>query len=217
MDLILSLIREEPMASNMAARRAAKANRRKAIVAEKRKSEMFADTLAERVRRAASTPIRHCLLTDRLFEHGIGTLILTRGATREYLSMGMFLVDVFCLGIKDAAFRTIAGSDFDEYIAAANLPVPAVPVDPGIARKLLREVATWSESIGFAPHRDFAVIEQLFGDASAAACDAAFQFGRDGKPFYMASPSETPAQVRHRIEQLRARLGNGGFHFIAAA
>jgi len=33
----------------------------------------------------------------------------------------------------------------------------------------------------------------------------------------MASPSETPAQIRHRIEQLRARLGNGGFHFIAAA
>src|SRR6266702_2912885 len=116
-----SLIREEPMASNMAAKRAAKANGRKAIVAEKRKAEMFTDTLAERVRRAARAPIRHCLLTDRLFEHGIGTLILTRGATPEYLTMGMFLVDVFCLGIKDAALRTIAGSAFDDYIAAGNL------------------------------------------------------------------------------------------------
>lgn len=49
------------MGTNIAARRAAKANRRKAIVAEKRKAEMFAGALTERIRRAAIAPIRHCL------------------------------------------------------------------------------------------------------------------------------------------------------------
>src|SRR3984893_15960799 len=106
MDPTPSLIREEPMASNMAAKRAAKANRRKAIVAEKRKAEMFADSLAERVRRAARVPIQYCLLTDGLFGLGIGTMILARGVTADALSVAIFLVDVHCLGIKDVMFRT---------------------------------------------------------------------------------------------------------------
>jgi hypothetical protein len=34
-------------------------------------------------------------------------------------------------------------------------------VEPSMARKLLRDVVAWSRSIGFAPHRDFAVVERL--------------------------------------------------------
>jgi len=70
-------------------------------------------------------------------------------------------------------------------------------VDPSYARKLLRDVAAWAASIGFAPHRDFAAIERLFGDVSADASHAAFQFGREGKPLYVQSPTQlrlpTPA------------------------
>jgi hypothetical protein len=40
------------------------------------------------------------------------------------------------------------------------------------ARKLLRGLAAWSQSIGFAPHRDFAAVEPIFGDVNADASDA---------------------------------------------
>ena len=64
---------------NMAARRGAKANRRKAIVAQKRKAAALGETLAGRVARAAATPILHCLLTHNMFESGMGNLVLVRG------------------------------------------------------------------------------------------------------------------------------------------
>jgi len=211
-----ALIREDDMGSNIAARRAAKANRRKAIVAEKRKAELLAGTMAERVRRAASTPIRHCLLTDALFEVGIGTLILTRGITPDHLAMGLFLVDVFCLGVKDVSFRPISGLDLETYLGIADEAQPSRSVDPSYARKLLRDVAVWSESIGFPPHRDFAAVERLFGDVSIDACDATFQFGRGGKPFYMPGPSESPDQVRRRMAQLRTRFGDECFELMAS-
>lgn len=60
--------------SNLAARRAAKANRRKTIVAHKRRAEAFEGTLAGQVVSAAGLPIRHCLLTENVFGTGIGTL-----------------------------------------------------------------------------------------------------------------------------------------------
>lgn len=190
------------MASNMALKRAAKANRRKAVVAGKRKLELVSDTLTARVLRAAQAPIRHCLVPATLFDSGIGTVILARGMATNHLAVGVFLVDTWCLGIKDTFFRPVDAEMFAKMIAGLGDAARLESVDPSYARKLLRDAAAWAASIGFSPHRDFAAVEQLFGDVRADACDATFQFGREGKPFYLPGPNESPTQVRHRSRQL---------------
>jgi hypothetical protein len=92
-----------------------------------------------------------------------------------------------------------------------------VDVDPAYARKLLRDLAAWSKSIGFAPHRDFAAVERMFGDVSADASEENFRFGRDGKPVYIPGPTDTGPLIQRRIAQLRNILGDDGFGFEAAA
>jgi hypothetical protein len=94
---------------------------------------------------------------------------------------------------------------------------PLVSAGPSYARKLLRDLAAWSQSIGFAPHRDFAAVERMFGDVSADASDAVFRFGRDGKPVYIPGPNETAPLIRRRVEQLQKHLGDDGFGFEIAA
>jgi hypothetical protein len=91
------------------------------------------------------------------------------------------------------------------------------PVDPSYARKLLRDLAAWSQSIGFAPHPDFAAVERIFGDVNADASDAVFWFGRDGKPVYIPGPNDTAPLIRRRIAQLQKHLGDDGFGFETAA
>jgi len=205
------------MATNMAQKRAKKAQRRKEVVAQKRKAEMLEAGLSAQVLRAVEAPIQYCLLTESLFEIGIGTLVLARGATRHHLAMSSFLIDVFCLGIKDVMFKRLEGEVFEEYMDRANAGAPLVSVDPSYARKLLRDLAAWSQSIGFAPHRDFTAVERIFGDVSADASEASFRFGRDGKPVYVPGPTETAPLVRQRIEQLRKHLGDDGFLLETAA
>ena len=195
------------MALNMALKRAAKANRRKIVLAEKRKLELRNDTLAERVIRASRAPIQHCLVPETLFDQGLGSVVLARGFTSSYLTLGLFLVDAWCLGIKDVCFRSADAETFESMIEAVNETMPMASVDPSYARKLLRDVAAWAAPIGFAPHRDFAAVEQLFGDVSADASHATFQFGREGKPLYMSGPNESPAQIGHRLAQLRNGRG----------
>ena len=56
------------MASNMALKRAAKANRRKVVVAKKRRLELLNDSLTARVLRAAHAPIQYCFVPETLFE-----------------------------------------------------------------------------------------------------------------------------------------------------
>jgi len=196
------------MAKNMAAQRALKANRRKAIVAEKRKADAVAGSLAARVRRAAALPIRQCLVSETLFRGGIGQVILTRGVSSLSFELASFLVDVHCLGVKDVVFRTIESEEYEDYVAALESATALVAVAPADARKLLRDAAAWAGQFGFPPHKDYAVVERAFGDASAEASEAVFEFGRDGKPFYVSGPFDTPAQIRRRTEMLYKRFGN---------
>ncbi|MGZ5882608.1 MAG: hypothetical protein ACXWJO_12705, partial [Xanthobacteraceae bacterium] len=114
-------------------------------------------------------------------------------------------------------FQPVEGEILDMYLDKTDAASPLVPVNPSYARKLLRDLAAWSQSIGFTPHRDFAAVEPLFGEVDPNASDAVFQFGRDGKPLYIPGPSESALQVRRRIEHLRKTLGDGGFGLETAA
>ena len=129
----------------------------------------------------------------------------------------MFLIDVFCLGIKDVMFESVESEAFEMYMDATDAASPMAPVDPGYACKLLRDLVAWSQSIGFAPHPDFAAVERIFGDVSADASDAVFRFGRDGRPVYIPGPNDTAPLIRRRIEQLQKYLGDDGAGFETAA
>jgi hypothetical protein len=205
------------MATNIALKRARKAQRRKQVVTQKRRAEALETSLPARALRAAGAPIQHCFLAEAVFDIGIGTLVLARGATPHHVVLSSFLIDVFCLGIKDVMFEAVESEVFEQYMDATDAGSPMVAIDPSYARKLLRDLAAWSLSIGFEPHRDFAAVERVFGDVSANANDAVFQFGRDGKPVYIPGPNDTAPLIERRIKQLRKYLGDDGFRLETAA
>jgi hypothetical protein len=203
--------------TNMALKRARKAQKRKHVVAQKRRVEALEASLPAQVLRAADAPIRGCFVTEGLFEIGMGSLVLVRGVTRHHVAFSSFLIDVFCLGIKDVMFESVEGEVFEMYMEATNAGSPIVAVDPGYARKLLRDLAAWSQSIGFSPHGDFAAVEPIFGDVSMDLTDTVFRFGCDGKPVYIPGPSETASLIRRRTAQLQKYLGNDGLGLVTAA
>jgi hypothetical protein len=203
-------------ASNLAARRAAKANRRKAIVAQKRKAEVAESTPAGQAMRAAALPIRHCLLTESLFEAGIGTLILARGSTVGSLAVAGFLLDTYCRGVKDVMFRTMDAGELAPYLDMLRETTPLAPVEPSYARKLLRDLTRWSASLGFPPPRDFAAVERLFGTVDPEACDVAFEFGMGGKPLYVSGPGESLSAAHQHVERLQEQLDPEDFNYMVA-
>jgi hypothetical protein len=204
------------VASALDRRRAAKAARRKAVVAAKRKTEGTSVSFTERVRRAAAGSIDCCVLHAVLFEQGNGTLILARTAADGDLLMAAFLLDVFCLGVKDVTLQSVDRSTLDLYVKAMDSTSPMIEVDPAYARKLVRAAVAYAQSIGFDPPREYEAAERLFGDISAEVCLDEFTFGHNGKPLYVPGPSETAGQIGRRVQQLYRRLGDGGFDLAMA-
>ncbi len=128
--------------------------------------------------------------------------------------MATFLLDVYCVGVKDVTLRVDEASEIERFMEALGQVQPMAAIEPTRARKLLRELVAWSRSIGLALHPDYATAEPLFGDVSADSSDESFRFGKDGKPFLSHGPSDTPARIRKRIEALRRAVGDGGFDYM---
>jgi hypothetical protein len=198
------------MRVNVARRRAAKAVRRRQVLAQRRKAAVPV-SLAEKVRCFAGRPLYRCLLHGDPNVSGIATVFLTREAETGQIAMAAFLVDTYALGIKDVVFRLMEPSDFDQFIAMACVAEPVIRVEPSYARKLVREARAYAASLGLRPPRNFAAVEQLFGDVRADVCTETFTFGYEGKPFYVVGPTETAGQVAKRLGTLVERLGLSGF------
>ena len=203
------------MSSRNAQRKHAKANHRKKVLEQRRRLEAksVGGRLAGEVRRAAAWPLHACLAQDTIFEEGVGMVFLARKTAGRESAVSGFLVDAYCLGVKDAMFREFDEDEMKELFDGAAATAPLTPVDPAYARRLLRDAAAYAQSLGLEPHPDYAAAELLFGDVAADACDVEFEFGLEGRPFYVPGPSESPTQIRRRIDRLRRRLGDDGFDF----
>jgi hypothetical protein len=156
-------------------------------------------------------------MVEGLFEHGLGLVVLARKTGIGEVAMAAFMLDVYCRGVRGAVLDCMSSQEFDYVLDEMGATLPWVLVDPSYARKLLREATKYAEPLGFRPPREFAAVEALFGDVSADACDTVFRFGLNGRPCYIASQDDPPSKTRTRLQQLRNRLGEGGFSFILPA
>ncbi len=60
----------------------------------------------------ARHPIYECLVPSGLFETGLGTIIVTRRTPGGEIAISAFVVDVFCLGVKNALFKLASEQDY---------------------------------------------------------------------------------------------------------
>ena len=201
------------MSSGKLQRAHAKAQRRKKLLAERRKAasaDVGGGRVAE-IRRAASAPIERCFVQQGWVERGNGVVILTRRTGPQSLACAMFLLDTFCLGVKDAMFRQADEAEIEMIVEEAGAMAPLEAVEPSYARKLLCDAVAYARSFRIEPHTDYAAAVLLFGDVAADECAVTFEFGVDGRPVYIPGPDESPTQIRRRTEQLRRALGEDGF------
>lgn len=207
------------MAGSQAARSrrlAAKAARRKVVVAEKRKAEIASSSvsLVRRVAAAAKCPLESCMMTTELFDAGVGQVVLARRLPSGRLGVAFFLVDAHCLGVKDAFYTEMQPGQFKDRMQQLSEDDPMKEVEPSYARAVLHAAAAYAGGFGFSPAEDYDAVEPLFGEFPISQDTEGFVFGQDGKPLYVAGPRDTPARSRRIIEKLRSKLGPDGFNFI---
>lgn len=164
-------------------------------------------------RRAETMPVLECLIGAEWRESGMAAIVVARMQSEHLVMFGVFVVDTFCLGIKNTFYLTGMPltdyrTDFRPRFIAEN---DAIPCTIQEAHQLIYGAVEFARAIGFRPHKEFAITRHIVGEADAHPRDETLAFGKNGKPLYIPGPDDKP---KHILKQLEKRLGTDGFHYM---
>jgi hypothetical protein len=157
-------------------------------------------------------PIVAAEVSETLWLEGLGYAIIARRTPQHLIAYGVFLLDVYCLGVKDAFWRVDAQDAYDHLRKQIAERGGLKRVSPEHLSKLVHCAADYAQSLGIAPHHDFRHTRLLLAGIDPSQCPENFQFGKDGKPFYIAGPFDAP----HRVREIAERVAAAGGHFMAS-
>ncbi len=160
-----------------------------------------------RLQRAEKWPIIHALVGAKLWEDGIGYLVIARQEAEGRLIFGVYLADVYCLGVKNAFWSAGTPGDFKEMLKKMETTQTMVPISPACLVKILEGAVEYARSFDFPPHPDYRHAAMLLKGIDPNACAHEFTFGRDGEPFYIQGPNETPAQASAIMQRIHESGG----------
>jgi hypothetical protein len=164
------------------------------------------------IKRAEQFPIYECLLNQDWQDKGLAHILLSRKQPNNEFIIGVFLVDIYCLGLKNTFCN--ANVPLEEYeklklrIAEGS---SLITCDPVLANRIVYGAIEYARKLGFEPQRDFRLSRFTLGESSKTDLPYNIEFGKDGKPLYIAGPNDNADRV---IERLRKTVGDENFHYL---
>jgi hypothetical protein len=164
-------------------------------------SRLHSKDPAIRLQQVDKLPVVQALAGSRLWDDGIGYMFIARQESTGGLIFALFLVDVFCLGVKNAFWRAGSRSDLDDFIEHLETSQKMRAITPACLVKIVKGALEYAQSFGFVPHPDYRHASILLDGIDPSNCPNQFEFGR---PFYIQGPNESLAQataISQRIER----------------
>ena len=172
-----------------------------------------ATTVLGHIRQARNYPIDGCWAGEGWRESGIAVIVITRRQPNGNLVFGNYLVDCYCLGLKNTFFNAdIPASLFQrDYMPEIFSEMPPVDISPALAHEIVYGGIEYAAQFGFHPHRDFRRSQYILDPPDLHPRTGAVEFGRDGQPFYIEGPHDN---VQAILRQLDRTAGEGNYYYL---
>ncbi len=198
-------------------RRQKKIERRRAKEkAQRRKlAKVSSGGIAIQLRAAAQVPILHCCMMREIWSQGIGQVMISRQFPNGQVACVSFLVDRYCLGVKDVLMTVLPRWQYQEgFYEQMAARFSLVSMKPECARKFVEGAVEYARNLGLPPHRDYQVAKLIFGDIRAEDCSKEFEYGLDGKPLFIPGPNDSMARCKEILATLDEHCGEGGYDYL---
>jgi hypothetical protein len=163
-----------------------------------------------RLAHVGNWPIVAALVPENLWDEGLGQLLLARRSPDGQVACGVYMVDVFCLGVKNAFWTLVTTGGLQELWRKMERLGPMKRVAPEYFCKLVLGAVDYAHSLGFSPHSDFRHARLLLRGIDPSLCLEPLVFGKDGQPLYIRGPHESLTQSR----LIANRITESGGHYV---
>lgn len=193
-----------------------KALKRRAEHKQMRKQQNVQQALSplRHVRQASRYPIEGCWVQEGWENSGLAVVVTARRQPNCNLVFGNYLVDYYCLGVKDTYFSAdIPPGQFrnDALPAMYRTAGKPIKISPDLAHEIVYGAVEYAGRFGFRPHRDFAQSQSILDPPDAHPRTGKVTFGKDGKPLYIAGPRDNVEAI---MRQLARTAGEGNYDFL---
>ena len=125
-------------------------------------------------------PIDSCFINNDWKEAGIANIFVIRKHTTGKITFGVYLVDLFALGVKNTFFNFNQPEEILNDILNENY----IMIDYNTAHNIIYGGVEFAEENGFKTHKDFKKITQYILEPDDEGIPIiAIEFGKGGKPF----------------------------------
>lgn len=158
-------------------------------------------------------PIHECKVLENWKETGISPVYVSRELNRDSYVFISYLVDFWCLGVKDTTLKFGASKRTLSDIYSRNDGLVTISYQD--ARSLILGAMDFANAIGIPPHASWNGIPSSFIEAHLAY-EKKFSFGHEGKPFYASGPYDYELyDVEEVVEKVSKAQGQYIIHVSA--
>ncbi|MGC8856087.1 MAG: hypothetical protein ACP5QU_04740 [Anaerolineae bacterium] len=165
---------------------------------------------------AREYPIYGCWVMEGWQEKGITPVVIARQQSLETLIFAVYLVDLYCLGVKDAfANPGISKTRFMRELPGLCNNAPQ-PCSVELAHEIVYGALEYAKQYGFSPHPDFTrqMADQVLDPPEAHPRSGKVEFGKNGKPFFVAGPYDDKRKIQQVLSTLQRTAGEGKYHYL---
>jgi hypothetical protein len=146
-------------------------------------------------------------------QRGMACVAVARRHRPQRVSVCGYLVDTYCLGVKNALGPRIMNDRelpafLEMFFSAIQDGEPPLEVPVELGRHLVCGAVDYARGLGFEPHADYAATAGHLGSWTGPS---AITFGQDGMPMYVSGPHDNPRAV---LRTLTRTVGEGNFHYL---
>ena len=163
--------------------------------------------------RARKLPIGECLINDGWQDCGMATIVISRKHSNGHLTYGLYLVDLYCLGVKDTMYQfNVPGYEYEEHVGELKEKENLIICDYPLAHNVIFGALEFADEFGFSPHKDFGkVTEYLLEEDDERVELMDIEFGLNGKPAVVTEIGKEPNPIIRKLEET---VGPGNFEYI---
>jgi hypothetical protein len=159
---------------------------------------------------ARKLPVHKCLVNADWEETQMANIVVMRRHVNGNVTLGLYLVDLLCLGIKDTIYKfNIPEFEADEMFADGDF---FTTINYNLAHNIIFAGHDFAMEFDIPPHKDFALTKNILAEDNddVPLIEIAVGDKFDGKPHLMINPY---GQGKWALEKLIKNAGEGNYHY----
>lgn len=180
---------------------------------QKQVQTKISDAAYMRSGRARKLPIHECLVSSDWEVSGLAHIVVSRRHVNGNISLASYLVDLYCLGVKDAWYRVnVFSFEYQEFLDKLEENLKVEQAEYATAHNIIYGAIAFAEDYGFSPVSDFREAKMMLEEDTEEIPLIEFEFGVDGKPQLVVTSDNS--KLPFYISKLEKHAGKGNFEVV---